>query len=340
METIRNYLESMFASLPNTPEVQKARNELLQMMEDKYDELTASGISENEAVGTVISEFGNLDELADDLGIRDNMAGAKEEGEKKGQLVTKEEADRFIKSCAHLGLLRSIGIALCIISVSMPLIGDALRGYDSVETTLSRVFVAGMFVLLAAGVALIAASAMGGAKWSYLKEKPCYLEYATYNYVKNEKERATASHIAMKAIGIMLCILCFVPSMLLNGGTATSHGFDMGNFGNALLFFVVGAGVLLIVLSNSLQGSYVRLLNLNNGNTMRGSYSSGNKHQSCRYENKTVAFIMSVYHPTVLCLYLIWSFLTFKWYMTWIIWPVAWIIRKVVEVNLGTKEGE
>ena len=39
METIRNYLENMFLNLPNTPEVYKAKNELWQMMEDKYTEL-------------------------------------------------------------------------------------------------------------------------------------------------------------------------------------------------------------------------------------------------------------------------------------------------------------
>ena len=69
METIRNYLETMFASLPNTFEMQKAKNELLQMMEDKYTELITDGKTENEAVGIVISEFGNLDELAEELGI-------------------------------------------------------------------------------------------------------------------------------------------------------------------------------------------------------------------------------------------------------------------------------
>ena len=69
MEAIRNYLETMFLNLPNTPEVYKAKNELWQMMEDKYTELKNEGKSENEAVGTVIAEFGNLDELAEDLGI-------------------------------------------------------------------------------------------------------------------------------------------------------------------------------------------------------------------------------------------------------------------------------
>ena len=73
MEAIRNYLETMFLNLPNTPEVYKAKNELWQMMEDKYTELKNEGKSENEAVGTVIAEFGNLDELAEDLGIRSRL---------------------------------------------------------------------------------------------------------------------------------------------------------------------------------------------------------------------------------------------------------------------------
>lgn len=55
METIRNYLESMFSQLPNTPEVLKAKYELGQMMEDKYSELIADGKSENEVIGTIIA---------------------------------------------------------------------------------------------------------------------------------------------------------------------------------------------------------------------------------------------------------------------------------------------
>ena len=76
METIRNYLSTMFAGLPDTPEVRKAYEELAAMMEDKYTELIAEGCGENEAVGTVISEFGNLEELAQTLGIEEYMGEA------------------------------------------------------------------------------------------------------------------------------------------------------------------------------------------------------------------------------------------------------------------------
>ncbi|MGO3136680.1 MAG: permease prefix domain 1-containing protein, partial [Agrococcus casei] len=67
-DAIHTYINGQFTTLPRTPEVERARQELLQMSEDKYTELVAAGVSANEATGRVITEFGNLDELADDLG--------------------------------------------------------------------------------------------------------------------------------------------------------------------------------------------------------------------------------------------------------------------------------
>ena len=46
---------------------------------------------------------------------------------------------------------------------------------------------------------------------------------------------------------------------------------------------------------------------------------------------------MNVYWYTVTCIYMIWSFLTFSWHFTWIIWPVAGVIygglSKVLKVE-------
>ena len=39
---------------------------------------------------------------------------------------------------------------------------------------------------------------------------------------------------------------------------------------------------------------------------------------------------MEEYNLTVLCLYLIWSFLTFDWLITWVIWPIAAIVKAVI----------
>lgn len=75
MDVIVAYLETMFSPYPATPRLEEAKSELRAMMEDKYTELLANGRSHNEAVGQVITEFGNLDELAPVLGISAELRG-------------------------------------------------------------------------------------------------------------------------------------------------------------------------------------------------------------------------------------------------------------------------
>lgn len=67
MNTIRNYLDSLFLNVPKTAETQKAKKDLLSIMEDHYYELIEEGKNENEAIGTVINEFGSIDELLAEL---------------------------------------------------------------------------------------------------------------------------------------------------------------------------------------------------------------------------------------------------------------------------------
>ena len=47
MEAIREYLHNMFLNLPETPQVLRAKAELMEMMEDKYEELRQEGMSED-----------------------------------------------------------------------------------------------------------------------------------------------------------------------------------------------------------------------------------------------------------------------------------------------------
>ena len=116
METIRNYLETMFARLPVTLEVQKAKNELWQIMEDKYSELLQEGKTENEAVGIVISEFGNLDELAKELGISNFVL--RENQKMAGSLrhVTLAEVKDYLHDKTRAAYAVALGVLLCIIS--------------------------------------------------------------------------------------------------------------------------------------------------------------------------------------------------------------------------------
>ena len=73
MDTIRNYLESLFIGVPRSTEIEKLKADLLANMEDHYHELMGEGKNEQEAIGTVISTFGSIDELLEELDVEKNI---------------------------------------------------------------------------------------------------------------------------------------------------------------------------------------------------------------------------------------------------------------------------
>lgn len=79
MEDISKYLDNLFAQLPNTPEARHAREELGQMMEDRYAELRAKGMGEKDAASAAIAEFGSLEEVRESLGLGEQPAAPQPE---------------------------------------------------------------------------------------------------------------------------------------------------------------------------------------------------------------------------------------------------------------------
>lgn len=69
MEQIRNYVGALFSSLPKTKEIMEMKLNMLENLEDKYQELLLEGKSENEAVGIILSQIGTVEELKQELGI-------------------------------------------------------------------------------------------------------------------------------------------------------------------------------------------------------------------------------------------------------------------------------
>ncbi|MCS6712235.1 hypothetical protein JSY14_09475 [Brachybacterium sp. EF45031] len=76
MHVIDSYLDTLFAPYPRTARLDAAREELRQMMEDQYDDLRSQGLSESQAVGRVIGDFGSLEDVATTLGISPDLVAA------------------------------------------------------------------------------------------------------------------------------------------------------------------------------------------------------------------------------------------------------------------------
>ena len=325
METMRNYLETMFLNLPNTPEVYKAKNELWQMMEDKYTELKSEGKSENEAVGIVIAEFGNLDELAKDLGI-DQVIHQNPLPESK--ILPLEDVKKYLSDHAKHAFMTALGVLLCITSVCGPILFSALAEKNK-EDYLHALGACSLFFLIACAAGLFIYSGVMIGRWNYLKAERYVTDFATADYLHQAHEAYKPIYALQLTIGVTLCILSVVPTILLDYASGYFSVF-LSQCSAAILFILVGVGVFLIVMGSMRLKSIKTMLHLNEQRTVGGNYTPSQQNEP-HYTNKTTQTIMSVFWPTVTCLYLIWSFLTFDWHISWIIWPIAGIIHALVK---------
>lgn len=323
MDTIRTYLDNMFAGLPGTPEVKKAKDELLQMMEDKYNELREDGVNDNEAVGRVISEFGNLEEISEELGIVDLVTETKDIDRR---IITQEEAEGYIKFRKSKAVLMALGVAFCIMCVIPPILVDAIKKDIS-----DAVGAAGFFIMIAIGVVLIVSSNIMNGKWDFMKKEPCKLDPVVKDYVKEKSDKHRVSHAIAVAVGVACFIMSVVPAAVLSEIEINGLELKLDDIGGAALFAFVAIGVFLIVRSTSIKNSYQTLLEIDNKTMVNGKMSKGASVKEDQYISENAEAVMSVYWTTVTCLYLSWSFLTFNWHFTWIIWPIAGVIHSVLD---------
>ena len=183
-----------------------------------------------------------------------------------------------------------------------------------------------MFSCIALAVGLFVFYGIAKKDWNFLKKEPCQINITTANMVKEMRRNYRTTRAWMLTIGVVLCAFCWVP---------TAAFVFLGSLVPATLFFMIGVGVFLMVYSSRVDKGFQKILNLNDKKTISGSYG---KDDEIEYSSKTATAVMSVYWPTVTCIYLCISFLTFRWDITWIIWPVAGIVRKILNITLAKED--
>lgn len=315
MDTIKNYLETMFMQLPNTREVLKAKAELGQMMEDKFNELVAEGKPENEAIATVLAEFGNLSEVAESLGIKEFI----ETPAVEKRIIKLDEARAYVQDGQASAFRTAIGVMLCILCpVGEIIIGENMgfKGFG----------IMGLFMILACAIGLFIYNSVQGEKWSFMEKTPCAVEFATIDDINKARENFRPLKSVFLCVGIVLCVMAIGFAASIDEARLFRSVKDAEG-----IFFLtfVALGVCLIVYGSSRDSAFTRILTLNDSKTVGGNYVDSQK--SAKRLTKTGQVVMEVFWPTVTCIYLIWSFVTMRWYITWIIWPLAPIVRKLLE---------
>lgn len=294
METIKIYLENMFMNLPDSYELKRAKEELLQMMEDKYNELKANGRTENEAIGIVISEFGNLEELAEELGIsallKANQGAADEQSGSSTQdyqhqgyqhqdnqhqeyqqqdyrqyeqekTVTVDEARDYIEASVGFGNRIGIGVALCIWSPIIMIVLDGLAGQSGFKGVAEAVGLLFLLLVAAPGVAILVYSSMKHEKYNVFKKEPFSLDFHAAEYVRAELRDFQGMFAAGITFGVVCCIIGVIPIMAI--GTLFNGNAAIEGIGVGILLFLVSVGVFLFISVGVRRESYSVLLQEN-----------------------------------------------------------------------------
>ena len=276
MEVLRNYFETMFAKMPETDDVKRAKQELWTMMEDKYNELIAAGKQENEAIGTVISEFGNLDELSESLGLKKSESQPKpvefsldrsheeEPIDYSGKrVVGVDEALAYVSDVTASRFLLGLGVMFCIFAPAGPILGSGLGNiffFRLIAGLFDGIGVALLFVLVGVGVGLIILSSARAKEWKFLRKKSCCIDYETRDMVKSEKEGNSVKKSLMLSLGIVLCCVSVVPVVFF--GILFNGNFFSEALGPSMIFILTGLGVFFILFSSAKDQAYKKLLSL------------------------------------------------------------------------------
>lgn len=321
MDIIRNYLETMFRAYPQTPEMERAKEELSAMMEDKYNELMAEGHNQNEAVGIVIAEFGNLEEIVRDyMGMdQGGMNGGRgmDGGGIRG--ISYQEALEYIQDTEKAGTKIGLGVWLCVASPTILLILTGLKSSGYIPSAAALVLgISSMLVFIAAAVGLFIYAGSRMQRYVSWKKEVFWMDQATKGYVAGLREAFRSTFAANLIVGIVICMVSMIPIVV---AAVSGHGNpDLLLPGVGIALFLAGLGVYFFIGAGMRQSCYDVLL-------QEKEYAKEKKEK----RKKSWGKYEDTYWIMVTVVYFVISFWTRKWGVTWVIWILAAGLQEAVK---------
>lgn len=232
--------------------------------------------------------------------------------------VSLEEANTYMNLVESASRKIAAGVAACILSPVMLILLAAWSefGVFSIsEDMAGGMGVTLLLIIIAGAVITFIWQGMKLDKYEYMEKKVLSLQYGIAGIVEIKKEKFELTHKKCIAVGVALCITSVVPIMIAAGFQASDM---VMMYCTCFLFLLIAMGVYLFVWSGMIWDSYRKLLE-------EGDYTREKKLENKRNEN-----LSKVYWGVIIAAYLGYSFYTFNWHTSWIIWPCAGVLYVAV----------
>lgn len=324
METIMSYLDSIFISLPKSEEILRLKSDLQDSMEDKYLELKREGKTENEAIGIVISEFGNIDELLNEMELQTKV--------NHSQLPTLD-----IEPAKEYVLLKHSSDKMVALGVWMIIFGAAILAfvYQALEDNLFLIELSGntkdtlpaliFLVFLIPAVAILIYSGSKLDSYKFIEENKFRISLVAKAYIENFYSKEKIKQTRGVIIGVSLCFLALVPALIFNmiNGYGTTYG-------GSILLIVISIAVYVFITTGSKANACKQLLQIEEYKVEKSK------------ESKVIGIVASIIWPFAVCIFLITGLVFHKWEINWIIFPITGILFGgfCAMYSISTKENE
>ena len=242
--------------------------------------------------------------------------------------VAAEEANEYMSVVEHYSKRIVLGVALCILSPVLLILlgGIGALGLAGLSEEIGGVLgLAALIILVGIAVAIFIPNGLALSRYQYLDKEEFTLAYGVQGIVEKKMESYRPRFVTMITVGVLICIFSALPLILL-GALGMPDMVLIAAV--SLLLALCAVGVSLIVRACYINGSYQRLL-------QTGDFTPEKKttHGEALYES-----VSGAYWCIVTGIYLLWSFLSKDWHITWIIWIIAAAGQCVIEAIFQKKK--
>lgn len=327
MKTITDFIDSLFLGIAETSETRQLKEDLLANAEDRYEDLLSQGKTEHEAIGTVISEFGTIDELMEEMNLKNEFFD--EKGYELDE-ITVDEGLNYLQLQRKAAIQIGLGVMIILLGLSSFLGTIAFFGENFGEWV-GLIFV---FIGAAIGVPLfiIAGMSLSNAN-KRLNDR--FIPHQVKQEVRNRRDEFQRSFVFCMSGGVILCILSLVPVILFSDWQNVD--FLNESFGVSLMFLLAAVGVFLFIFGGMIMGSFTKLIDQKYFISDEDELGPRAKAERDLVKPVWVQNLEKVYWPIVVLIFFFQSFIRGNWGTSWIIFPIAGILFSVI-TNAFRKE--
>ncbi len=278
-----------------------------------------------------ILEMSELFGVSTDYLLKDEETNRTDDIEDSGTTSRKlsmEEANEFLDHNKVFAKKIAVGSMICTLCPVPLMILMAFQNAGKIGLTEDQTGAIGIAVLLAIvalALVFIIPAAMNASKWEWLENEVFDPEYGVEGMVRSRSDKygkSFVNSITFGTVSILLGVIALITGAAID---EKNEPLLMGLTGVMLVFIAVG--VRLIVNAGIIKDGFSKLL-------QEESYSRTEK------TNKALKTVAPVFWMIVTAGYLLWSFLTNDWHITWIVWPVAGVIYGAISVILRNTHRE